>query len=655
MPSATSWAVRAIVGRRPWIVGLMVLLIGHVGLVLSRTYGTGGDWAFIELRTSDVFSTHSPLTGAWSRYGWNHPGPILYDVLSVPYLLAGSSWRGLWLGALTLNAIALAVAVRLLEPVADARTFTVAALDRVGSDHVGSDHVGSDGPGGTTPAGGGAAWLPAWAIAVAGLWTLAAGTPHLLTDPWNASVVVVPVLTMVAATTAVLSGDRRGVAVSAVVFVAAAQTHAAYGVLLLPLVLVAVGSGFVRWRRFTLICVGGSSVLMIPALIDTVVNWPGNFMRSLRFTLTADEPAVGFAQALRVIGRATSLSFFTDPRLPSFVAIVRDPPWGVVPFAGVLALVAAHRFTARQGWTMHRRTIEATALTWFGGVLMVSRTRGPLLIWLTTWMVAAAATTWCLVVAVMVRWALGRRTRSSDGRAVGDLVVRLAAGRLDNASPATSASDPERHAGRPGRSGAVGTAIGVGVITLGFAAVNVAGSVGEGYPFEEYTPVVEQFADDSEALAGSPIAIDLAGDEYVAGAVQSGLIVELEDRGFAPRTRPDQRLQMGDHRAPASLAPPSLLVRVESQSGAPAGATAVSVWDPLTEAERAEADALTTELGALLDEAGVGDRRVLLENDLAPLATIDAAPEVTAELASFERLGDLRARGQRIVLYLLEP
>ena len=31
-----------------------------------------------------------------------------------------------------------------------------------------------------------------------------------------------------------------------------------------------------------------------------------------------------------------------------------------------------------------------------------------------------------------------------------------------------------------------------------------------------------QFADDAEPYASAPIAIDLAGDEYVAGAVQSG-------------------------------------------------------------------------------------------------------------------------------------
>ncbi len=604
MPSVSPREVSAHVRRRPWTLGLAVLCIGHVVLILSRTYITGGDWAFIELRTRDVFSGDTPLTGAWSRYGWNHPGPLLYDLLAIPYRLSGSSWRGLWLGALVLNVAALIVAVRLLEPTR-------------------SDDPDASDPADQADRPGVAGRLTAWAIALAGMWTFAAGTAYLATDPWNASVVVVPVLTMVAAAAAVLVGDRRGVAVTAVVFVAAAQTHAAYGVLLLPLVLVALGVGLVRWRRFTCTWLGIGAVLMLPALVDTVVNWPGNFYRSIRFTLTASEPAVGFAQAARVIGRATSLSFFGEARLPSFVAVVRDPPWGLVPFAGLVGLGLAHRLALVRGWTLHRRSLEATALLWLGGVLMVARTRGPLLIWLTTWMVAAAAVTWCLVGAVAVRWLLERR---SD----------------------TSASGPSRV-----RFAGTAAAISAGAVALLLATVNVAGSVGEGYPFQEFTPVVQQFADDAEPFASEPIAIDLAGDEYVAGAVQSGLIVELEARGLQPRGRPDQRLQLGSHRTDVPLVAPHLLVRVEAQSGVPDGATVASVIDPLSATERAEADSLMTELGALLDSVDLSDRRELLVNDLAPLAAFEAPPEVAAELARFERLGELHARGKRIVLYFI--
>ncbi len=71
--------------------------------------------------------------------------------------------------------------------------------------------------------------------------------------------------------------------------------------------------------------------------------------------------------------------------------------------------------------------------------------------------------------------------------------------------------------------------------------------------------------------------------------------------------------------------------------------------------EWAEDDSLLVVLGAVLSAAGIGDRSPLLDNELAPLAAFDSSSTVEAERAAFERLGELHARGQRIVLYLLEP
>ncbi|MDR5382616.1 hypothetical protein RHO70_25885, partial [Salmonella enterica subsp. enterica serovar Typhimurium] len=90
--------------------------------------------------------------------------------------------------------------------------------------------------------------------------------------------------------------------------------------------------------------------------------------------------------------------------MPEFVSIVSATPWGVVPFAGLIALVVAWFVARRGGWAVWCRAAEAVALLWLGGALMTARTRGPLLIWLTTWTVALAALTWCVVAAVAVRW-----------------------------------------------------------------------------------------------------------------------------------------------------------------------------------------------------------------------------------------------------------
>ena len=226
-----------------------MLIVGHTAFIVSRTYGTGGDWAFIELRTSDVFSTHPPLTGAWSRYGWNHPGPLMYLLLAVPYRLAGS-WRGLWFGAMLLNVAAIVgVAVRAPHRRALSMVFPLAAL-----------------------------------------WAIAAGTSHLFADPWNASLVVVPVITMVAATPRCCST------------IAAAWQLRRWSswqrrrpMLVRAAALTDDGDG-ARRRRASVaavhaIWVAVGAVLCLPVFIDTVVHWPGNLYESLRFTMTSSEPA----------------------------------------------------------------------------------------------------------------------------------------------------------------------------------------------------------------------------------------------------------------------------------------------------------------------------------------------------------------------------
>jgi hypothetical protein len=565
-------------GSRALIPAFVLLVIGHVVLILARSHQPGGDWAFIEMRTSDVFSTDTPLTGAWSRFGWNHPGPFLYHALALPSLVAGGSWRGLWIGAMLLNLAAIGAA------------WWLAAARSV-------------------------AW--AGVLVAAACWTIAAGTPHLLTDPWNASVVVLPLLTVAAGVVAARDGDRRGVAVTLVVFVLVAQTHAAYGLLLLPCVLVVLVVGLRAWRRWTLGWIGAGAALCLPLALDTLVNWPGNLWRALRFTATSDEPAVSIAHVARTLGRASSAEFLVSPGLPSFAAEVgADVAWGVVPFAAVVAGGAAWWMARRRGWVSWCRALETIGSLWLGGALMTWRTRGPLLVWLTTWTVVVAALTWCVVVAVVAQWFSERRSiPTTDTR----LVVGLAA-----------------------------------LVSTVFAAVNVVGSVGSGYPFQELSPVVAQFAEAAEAHVVEPTPIDLAGPSYEAGAVQSALISRLESDGGRPLGRPDQGLQLGQHRVASDLAGRHLLVQVEPRSALPDGAEVLSVWDPLTSVERGTADELIDRLTALLVASGLADRVPLLGNVQAPLAVFDAPEVVVERRADFERLGSLHAAGPRIVLYLIE-
>ncbi len=70
-----------------------------------------GDNGLIAVRTRDVFSSHPPLLYTWSSasisagFGFNHPGPLLFDALSVPTALSGG-WAGLAVGVAIVNAVA---------------------------------------------------------------------------------------------------------------------------------------------------------------------------------------------------------------------------------------------------------------------------------------------------------------------------------------------------------------------------------------------------------------------------------------------------------------------------------------------------------------------------------------------------------------------
>lgn len=62
-------------------VVLLPLAVFAVRVLANGWPNAGGDRALIELRTRDV-GVHTPLLGSYSRYGFNHPGPLWFYVLA---------------------------------------------------------------------------------------------------------------------------------------------------------------------------------------------------------------------------------------------------------------------------------------------------------------------------------------------------------------------------------------------------------------------------------------------------------------------------------------------------------------------------------------------------------------------------------------------
>lgn len=70
-----------------WCVAVLVLVPPAVAMfmALKEPWVPSTDWARIELSVRDVGTADTPLVGPYSRFGWEHPGPLLFYVLAIPY------------------------------------------------------------------------------------------------------------------------------------------------------------------------------------------------------------------------------------------------------------------------------------------------------------------------------------------------------------------------------------------------------------------------------------------------------------------------------------------------------------------------------------------------------------------------------------------
>src|SRR5689334_6699276 len=98
--------------RRPLAMVLVAIVL--VPLVASAVnmvvrggnYHPWGDIALFELTVRDV-GHHAVLVGAYSRFGWWHPGPLEFYALALPYRLVAGWSGGLPVGALLINGAAI--------------------------------------------------------------------------------------------------------------------------------------------------------------------------------------------------------------------------------------------------------------------------------------------------------------------------------------------------------------------------------------------------------------------------------------------------------------------------------------------------------------------------------------------------------------------
>jgi hypothetical protein len=376
------------VGRR--VAGAVLLLLaavpavlGLVGVLADRghPYLPIGDQAILELNVREVGSG-DVLLGAYSRFGWYHPGPMLAYLLAGPFALMDGAHEALAVGALLVAGISTVGAVWLVRR----RAGLVVAL---------------------------------WALLVVTVTVRLLGD-GFLRDSWNPYVPVLPLLVAALLCWTAVRGAAWALPVAVVPMSLAVQSHVGY----LPAVgalgaVVAVGllvravqarrarragdrpadRRWLRWVVALLAAVVVVLLLWLPPIAQQFTRSPGNLgllVDYLRAGSSGGELTSG--QAVRAIAdefaRLPAYALGVEP--PSRILLpVGRPVWaiavGVVLFAAALAN-GIRRRSADVVW-LGALTLTLAA----AGVAAVARIDGTPFPYITQWTVVVGVLAWTTV------------------------------------------------------------------------------------------------------------------------------------------------------------------------------------------------------------------------------------------------------------------
>ncbi len=256
-------------------LAILAMCVGLISTVLQKWVPVS-DMALIEMHVRDV-PFHLPLVGAYSRFGWSHPGPAQYLLLSVPYrLMAGASWS-LPAATLIMNIAAVVGAWRFARSIDESAGRVVL--------------------------------LGAMAL-------VAFGDPASLRSWWNPSVGLIVTFTLVIVAWG--TSERRAWPTFALLPLATLliQSHVGYAAVTIPV----VASGLVLMvsrrsdrepDRETLwwhACGGAAlaALMWLPPLIDQIRNEPGN-LSALLHSGTGEGKRAGIGFALRLLSENLGL------------------------------------------------------------------------------------------------------------------------------------------------------------------------------------------------------------------------------------------------------------------------------------------------------------------------------------------------------------
>lgn len=577
----------------PWLAMSLVAVPFLVTIisVVGRHWHPSSDQGLELLRIRDVGGSHTPLLGAWSRWGWAHPGPLLFWTLAP------------WYRALGNNGVLVGVGV-------------INLVSAIGVVLIGFRRGGDTG-----------AVLAGLMVALV---TRALG-PGMLIDPWNPWVAFLPSVVFLGLVWSVLCGDVAMLPVAVGVGSFVAQIHFGYMPLVGGLLLVALGAAVGRTvnrrrrgpvdhephagrqsllRRPLLLAGLVGAALWAPVIVQQLTGTPGNVSSLVAYIRHPPEPAAGWSRAfgtmgeqLRPFGPWITGHESTGPGLEQTASTI----WADATIAMVAAAALwANKRGAKQAARLAIVALIAIAIA----VAATARVTGIFAPYVLRWWRGVAALTY-LSIAWSLLFGLGRRRihAVTQGVAVTGMLAVAVVELFALPAP------------------------------LPFAPVSTAiGAVAR--------PTASALDRDRRYLVRSV-------DRRTLSAPTSGLFLALATRGFHVFSDrgPDALLTYGSWRLASPDQVDAVITMVaipEIDAGwhAPANSRVVATFDPLTTEQRARVRALDEQIRA---EVGANaSERLVADSNHARSAFVDDG----ANRKDVDELGRLQAVGDGFVVFV---
>ncbi len=591
--------------RLDQVAGWAAVVLVAVPFVVNAVVAAGLEWhpasdrAVILARITDVLGGDRPLVGAYSRFRFNHPGPLGSYLLAPAWALRSTPGSVLAACAL-LNGAAALGAVALTRR-------------RAGS-------------------------LAAVGMASTLLLVARSMGPVLLRDPWNPWLPVLPFALFLVAAWAMATGSRWAlpVAVGAGSFVV--QEHIGCAAVLAAVGLWgAAALAAVAWRErpataarpwLRPVLVGSLTAVVVlvawaPPVRQQVTASPGegNLSRLVSHFRDGGDDAVGtttagLGTALAIVGRQVRPLgpwLVADEPVNLFTGEVEPlSPWWVGLFVAAVAGAAALRVRRRRGRDPAVLLAVTVLVGAAAGVLAVARVEDGVFPYLIRWWWVLAAMGWFVVAWV-----------------VGGLLLELV-GR-----------------DRPAPARAVLTAI-AGSVLVGLVAVTSVQAADRSVPDPDQSRALAALVGPVRAAMAPGAAVRVTSAGQDSGILEAGLAFDLEQAGSPLAAPADQAYIWGPVRAGRDEPPPDRRLIVATGPGtlaapAPPGYEVLATYDSLPASERAEAEVLRFEVDAAVAAAEArGDTAWGLAGDADRLGIPDER---------LARLADLTRRSTEAVVY----